>query len=130
MDSTNRDAGCAPYKRYKRVLAIVIDSIGVGGAPDADKYNSAGADTLGHMANWLSAQQGRPLALPNMERLGLGLVRPGEPFTGIDTVANPAGAYGAHAGHQLWQRFPGRSLGDDVPAGALPCGLLPPGLPR
>ena len=52
MDSTNRDAGRAPYKRYKRVLAIVIDSIGVGGAPDADKYNSAGADTLGHMANW------------------------------------------------------------------------------
>lgn len=94
MDSTNRDAGRAPYKRYKRVLAIVIDSIGVGGAPDADKYNSAGADTLGHMANWFIREQGRPLALPNMTRLGLGLVRPGEPFTGIDTVANPAGAYG------------------------------------
>ena len=66
MDSTNRDAGRAPYKRYKRVLAIVIDSIGVGGAPDADKYNSAGADTLGHMANWFIREQGRPLALPNM----------------------------------------------------------------
>ena len=94
MDNTNRDAGRAPYKRYKRVLAIVIDSIGVGGAPDADKYNSAGADTLGHMADWFAREQGRPLALPNMTRLGLGLVRPGEPFTGIDAVANPAGAYG------------------------------------
>lgn len=94
MENTNRDAGRAPYKRYKRVLAIVIDSIGVGGAPDADKYNSAGADTLGHMASWFVREQGRPLALPNMTRLGLGLVRPGEPFTGIDAVANPAGAYG------------------------------------
>ena len=94
MENTNRDAGRVPYKRYKRVLAIVIDSIGVGGAPDADKYNSAGADTLGHMASWFVREQGRPLALPNMTRLGLGLVRPGEPFTGIDAVANPAGAYG------------------------------------
>lgn len=94
MKNTNRDAGRVPYKRYKRILAIVIDSIGVGGAPDADKYNSAGADTLGHMASWFVREQGRPLALPNMTRLGLGLVRPGEPFTGIDAVANPAGAYG------------------------------------
>ena len=94
MENTNHDAGRAPYKRYKRILAIAIDSIGVGGAPDADKYNSAGADTLGHMASWFVREQGRPLALPNMTRLGLGLVRPGEPFTGIDAVANPAGAYG------------------------------------
>ena len=95
MDSTNRDACRAPYKRYKRVLAIVIDSIGVGGAPDADKYNSAGADTLGHMANWFIREQGRPLALPNMERLGLGLVRPGEPFTGIDESPTPPAPTGA-----------------------------------
>ena len=92
MDSTNRDAGRAPYKRYKRVLAIVIDSIGVGGAPDADKYNSAGADTLGHMANWFIREQGRPLTLPNMTRLGLGLVRPGEASIRSPTPPAPTGA--------------------------------------
>ncbi len=56
---------------YRRILTIVIDSIGVGDAPDADKYNSDGADTLGHMAQWWVDNQGRPLALPTMERLGL-----------------------------------------------------------
>lgn len=94
MENINRDAGSLPYKRFKRILAIVIDSIGVGGAPDAAKYNSEGADTLGHMADWFIREQGRALALPNMERLGLGLVRPGDPFAGIDAVGNPAGAYG------------------------------------
>ena len=63
-------------QKYRRILTIVIDSIGVGDAPDADKYKSNGADTLGHMAQWWVDNQGRPLALPNMERLGLGRVRP------------------------------------------------------
>ena len=52
-------------QKYRRILTIVIDSIGVGDAPDADKYNSDGADTLGHMAQWWIDNQGRPLALPN-----------------------------------------------------------------
>lgn len=80
--------------RFNRVLAIVIDSIGVGGAPDAAHYNSEGADTLGHMAQWWLDTQGQPLQLPNMERLGLNLVRPGEPFAGLTSPAEPAGAYG------------------------------------
>ena len=81
------------YERYKRILVIVIDSIGVGEAPDSAKYNSAGADTLGHMATWWVEQKGRALELPNMARLGLNLVRP-EPFAGIPTPEEPAGAYG------------------------------------
>lgn len=81
-------------QKYRRILVIVIDSIGVGDAPDADKYNSDGADTLGHMAQWWIDNQGRPLALPNMERLGLGRVRPGKPFAGVSADAEPAGAYG------------------------------------
>ncbi len=82
------------YKRYKRVLAIVIDSIGVGDAPDAAKYNSDGADTLGHMAQWWLDNKGRALELPNMARLGLNLARPGKPFAGIPTPETPAGAFG------------------------------------
>ena len=82
------------FKKYKRVLAIVIDSIGVGDAPDAAKYNSAGADTLGHMAQWWVDNKGRALELPNMARLGLNLCRPGKPFAGIPTPAAPEGAFG------------------------------------
>ena len=46
-------------QKYRRILTIVIDSIGIGDAPDADKYNSDGADTLGHMAQWWVDNQGQ-----------------------------------------------------------------------
>ena len=81
-------------QKYRRILTIVIDSIGVGDAPDADKYNSDGADTLGHMSQWWVDNQGRPLTLPNMERLGLGRVRPGKPFAGVSADTEPAGGFG------------------------------------
>ncbi|MGG3923798.1 phosphopentomutase, partial [Geobacillus thermodenitrificans] len=35
---------------YRRVFLIVLDSVGIGEAPDAEKYNDKGADTLGHIA--------------------------------------------------------------------------------
>src|SRR5256885_15772606 len=49
-----------------RAFLIVMDSFGIGAAADAASYGDAGADTLGHIA------AARPLALPNLERLGLG----------------------------------------------------------
>src|SRR5207244_7415574 len=33
-----------------RALVLVLDSFGIGGAPDAAAYGDAGADTLGHIA--------------------------------------------------------------------------------
>ncbi len=62
-----------------RALLIVLDSVGVGGAPDAAAYDDAGADTLGHVARACAAgaadraglRQG-PLAVPNLVALGLG----------------------------------------------------------
>ena len=81
--------------RYRRILAIVIDSIGTGDAPDAAKYNSEGADTLGHMAQWFVDNMGRPLHLPTMARLGLGNLRaPDKPLAGIAPAEAPAGAFG------------------------------------
>ena len=54
-----------------RAFILLLDSFGLGALPDADKYGDAGANTFGHIAAW-AAQQGKPLALPNLERLGLG----------------------------------------------------------
>ncbi|SFG63673.1 phosphopentomutase [Sulfitobacter dubius] len=64
-----------------RAFLVVIDSVGIGGAPDAgDFFNGdlpdTGANTLGHIAQACSAgkaEEGRsgPLALPNLDRLGL-----------------------------------------------------------
>ncbi|MDQ0244319.1 phosphopentomutase [Bacillus fengqiuensis] len=55
---------------YKRVFLIVMDSVGIGEAPDADKYNDKGADTLGHIAEHMNG-----LKMPNMEKLGLSNIR-------------------------------------------------------
>ncbi len=62
-----------------RALLIVLDSVGVGGAPDAEAFGDAGGDTLGHIAEACAAGAGDrdglragPLSLPNLVGLGLG----------------------------------------------------------
>ncbi len=55
-----------------RAVLCVLDSFGIGGAPDAARFGDAGANTLGHIAQ-ARHQAGDPLRLPNMEALGLGL---------------------------------------------------------
>jgi phosphopentomutase len=63
-----------------RALLIVLDSVGIGGAEDADDYGDAGADTVGHIAEACAEGRGDraglrqgPLDLPHMTALGLGL---------------------------------------------------------
>ena len=56
----------------RRVLWFILDSVGIGGAPDADAFGDEGGDTLGHLAAWFVTNEGRPLNLPNLQRLGLG----------------------------------------------------------
>jgi phosphopentomutase len=61
----------------KRVIWLVLDSLGIGGAPDAARFGDEGADTLGHIAEWCARPlaaggRGRPLALPHLTAFGLG----------------------------------------------------------
>ena len=79
--------------KFKRVIAIVTDSIGIGEAPDAAKYNDVGADTLGH----IGAHFGDSWALPNWQKLGLGNIRQANPITGVAPVAQPIGYFGKMA---------------------------------
>ncbi|MDR2351422.1 MAG: phosphopentomutase [Endomicrobium sp.] len=51
----------------KRIILIVLDSVGVGELPDAAAYNDKGANTLGHIFNAL----GNSFFLPNLASLGL-----------------------------------------------------------
>ena len=51
----------------KRLIIIVLDSVGIGYLPDADTYGDTGANTLGHIASF-----SHNLSLPNMISLGLG----------------------------------------------------------
>ncbi len=59
----------------RRAFLIVLDSLGVGALPDADRYGDVGADTFGHIAAWCARSgdggRGRPLSIPNLTRLGL-----------------------------------------------------------
>jgi phosphopentomutase len=61
-----------------RALILVLDSVGIGGAPDAALYGDAGADTVGHIAEacWRgdadNDERAGPLRLPHLVDLGLG----------------------------------------------------------
>ena len=52
----------------KRVILMVMDSLGVGALPDAEKYGDKGADTLGHIAD----RMGDGFKIPELSKLGFG----------------------------------------------------------
>ncbi|HWB84575.1 MAG TPA: phosphopentomutase [Bryobacteraceae bacterium] len=70
---------------FRRVIWIVLDSVGIGEMPDAAAYGDVGSDTLGNLARV------RGLKLPNMARLGLGNIKP---LAGIAPAEAPQAAYG------------------------------------
>lgn len=55
---------------YKRIFLIVMDSVGIGEAPDAEKFGDEGSDTLGHIAEKMDG-----LHMPNMAKLGLSNIK-------------------------------------------------------
>ena len=65
-----------------RAFLVVMDSVGIGGAPDADTFFNGdvpdtGSNTLGHIAQACTAgqaEEGRsgPILLPHLARLGVG----------------------------------------------------------
>lgn len=71
---------------FKKVHVIVMDSVGIGEAPDADKFGDAGSNTLGHIAEKMNG-----LTMPNMEKLGLSNIRE---LKGINKTEKPAAFYG------------------------------------
>lgn len=87
-----------------RAIILVMDSFGIGEAPDAASFGDTGADTLGHIAATCAAGKGDidgrsgPLHLPNLSRLGLGLAARGSTGNlpqGLEfDPAKAEGAYG------------------------------------
>ena len=76
-----------------RAFLIVLDSVGIGEAPDAANYGDAGANTLAHTA---SAAGG--LNLPQLQSWGLGNIPDitgGLPIQGVLPAASPTASYGA-----------------------------------
>nr|WP_313428287.1 phosphopentomutase [Siminovitchia terrae] len=66
---------------FKRVHLIVLDSVGIGEAPDAKDFGDIGADTLGNIAEKVNG-----LNMSNMGKLGLSNIRE---IKGIDKAEKP-----------------------------------------
>lgn len=101
-----------------RAFIMVLDSFGIGAAPDAEKFGDMGADTFGHIAEWCAAgntaaerPDAGPLNVPNMVKLGLGKaaeIATGKIHPGTETKEPIIGFYAACAE---------RSYGKDTPSG-------------
>ncbi len=95
--------------RMSRAFLMVMDSFGIGGAPDAEAYGDAGSSTYGHILAACADGRGDraglragPLCVPNLDRLGLGFA------AGRATSGEALGQWGAARE---------RSLGKDTPSG-------------
>ncbi|QOY38772.1 phosphopentomutase [Anaerobacillus isosaccharinicus] len=74
---------------YKRIFLVVMDSVGIGEAPDAEKFGDVGSNTLGHIAERMNG-----LHMPNMARLGLSNIKE---IQGIDKAEKPLAHFGKMA---------------------------------
>jgi phosphopentomutase len=72
-------------QNFERICLIVLDSAGIGEMPDAADWGDAGADTFGNILN------SRRVELPNLQKLGLGNIRP---LSGLPPIDHPIGSYG------------------------------------
>lgn len=70
---------------FRRIALIVLDGAGIGEMPDAAEWGDAGSDTFGHIL------KSRAVLLPNLQRLGLGNIRP---LPAVPPVSHPVGSYG------------------------------------
>lgn len=66
---------------FDRIITIVIDSVGIGGAHDAKEFDDLGSDTLGNIARTVNG-----LNMPHMEKLGLGNIHD---IVGVSPVDKP-----------------------------------------
>ncbi len=88
----------------KRAFILVMDSVGIGGAPDAADFGDVGSNTFGHIAQWcadgradIEGVRSGPLHIPFLEMLGLGLAAKlacGELPAGLNPSPNIIGQYG------------------------------------
>jgi phosphopentomutase len=75
-------------------ILLVMDSVGIGAAPDAAEYGDAGANTLAHLATAVGG-----IHLPALESMGLGniptVIPDGSMICGVSPVESPLASYGA-----------------------------------
>lgn len=73
-------------KKCKRIFVIVIDSLGIGEMPDADKFGDVGTNTLGHISESVDSFE-----IPNLQKLGIANLTP---LKQVSALEKPLGYYG------------------------------------
>jgi len=71
---------------FKKIHVVVLDSVGIGEAPDAANFGDVGSHTLGHIAEKMNG-----LTMPHMESFGLANI---EPLQGMQATDKPKAYYG------------------------------------
>ena len=76
--------------KFNRMHLVVLDSVGIGAAPDANDFVNAGvpdgaSDTLGHISKTVG------LNVPNMAKIGLGNIPREVPLKTVPAENNPTG---------------------------------------
>lgn len=89
----------------KRVFVIVMDSVGIGSEPDADRFYNAGHNDVGSNTWVHIAEKNHGLSVPALEGLGLGDLAP---IQGVKKVKHP---------HSYVQTLRERSNGKDTLTG-------------
>ncbi|MCI8508024.1 MAG: phosphopentomutase [Lachnospiraceae bacterium] len=72
-------------KEYERIFVIVLDSLGIGSLPDAEKFGDEGVDTFGHILEKMGKLQ-----IPNLQKLGMLNLHPAGDMKGVE---KPLGRY-------------------------------------
>jgi phosphopentomutase len=100
--------------KIKRAIVIVLDGVGIGELPDADRFGDTGSDTLGNLAQAVGG-----LSLPNLEKMGLANIKP---LHGMKSQNRPLANFGKMA-----QKAPGKdsTSGHWELAGLLPESVFP-----
>ena len=80
------EPGAKEPNYMRRVILIVLDSVGVGELPDAEEYGDRGSNTIGNLSRAVGG-----VHLPNLGRLGLGNLTD---IKGVPPVVASMGAYG------------------------------------
>ncbi|MFZ2102217.1 MAG: phosphopentomutase [Oricola sp.] len=102
----------------KRAFLFVLDSVGIGGAPDAEAFGDAGANTVGHIleraASGEADKEGLrsgPLDVPNLAALGLFHAVEAASANALAAKMKPASVSG------FWGACDEVSNGKDTPSG-------------
>lgn len=71
--------------KYRRVFVVVLDSLGIGAMPDAEKFGDQDVDTFGHILERMET-----IDIPNLQRLGMLNLHPAGEMKGVE---KPWGRY-------------------------------------